>query len=578
MLLILSLWLGAFHSSAHAEEEQGQAGIFLVRKEGRFFTVDYVTPDGPAARVGIAPGDQVIRLNGTMTSAMPLARCNQILGAAPGTLVRMRVERDGLLLDCVVVLATHLEAYGPAAEAGDARAQYHLGYYYAYGPASVRDYAKALPWYRQAAEAGDAGAEVDLGNLYYFGNGVAKDRAAACGWYRKAAAQGHVSGERNLGNACFFGQGTAQNDAEAFAWFYAAAEQDDPLSERRLGYLYGQGRGVAKDLPASFAWYYQAAERGDAYGAWNLARCYEHGRGTAKDEALAARWYGIARLGLPEDRGLLRSMAAFNLNQFFEGGASLDRDLLQQAYGVGLRVFFGIAIGLYLIGGGILFWFTVRRPPGTMGWGLALGWLFFFFESQAVALGAASALAREAGGSLYLEMLMVCSSLPLIASSCGPARREFWGKPALSPGRTALTFGGAFLVVWAASFGYAKGYEAIFHLPLPKQGTEAFIRQVLQGSPWVAALAIAVMAPAAEEILFRGYLFDAVRRRLSPLFTIGVTGVVFAAIHFDPAFFFPLLVLGLVLGWVRHRTQSLWIGFAVHAGNNALCLLALQFS
>lgn len=579
LLLILGLWLGALPASARAEEERGHAGIFMVRQAGEdFFTVDYVAQDGPAARVGIAVGDRVTALGGSSTKGMTLARCNWILGRAVGTPIKITVARDGLALDCVMVLATDAEAYGPAAEAGDVWAQCHLGDYYAYGPASARDYAKALPWYRQAAEAGDAGAQVALGNLYYAGHGVAKDLPASFTWYQKAAAQGNVQGERNLANAYLYGLGVAQNDAAGFAWSYAAAEQDDPISERRLGFLYAQGRGVAKDVAAAFAWYYQAAERGDAYGAWNLARCYEHGRGTAQDDALAARWYGIARLGLPEDRGLRMSLAGFNLNQFFKGKAPLDRELLRQAYGAGLMVIFGILVGVYLIGGGVLLWFTLRRAEGVMPWGLALGWFAFFLESQAVALGAISALARESGGAIFLGVTMAVSSLPIIASSCGPLRRRFWRVPVLSPGQAALYFGGGLFAVWVVFTGYDKAYEMIFHLPLPKQGSEAIIRQALQASAWITYLGIAVLAPAAEEVLFRGYLFDAARKWLPPLPTVVVTGALFAAIHFDKAYFLPLFTFGLVLGWARHRTDSLWVGFAIHACNNAFCLLALRFS
>jgi hypothetical protein len=48
-------------------------------------------------------------------------------------------------------------------------------------------YRKAAEGYRKAAEAGDAKAQKHLGFMYANGQGVPKSNAEAANWYRKAA-------------------------------------------------------------------------------------------------------------------------------------------------------------------------------------------------------------------------------------------------------------------------------------------------------------------------------------------------------------------------------------------------------
>ena len=52
------------------------------------------------------------------------------------------------------------------------------------------DYAKALRLIRPAANDGDAAAQFYLGTMYVTGHGVQQDYSAAALWFRKAAEQG----------------------------------------------------------------------------------------------------------------------------------------------------------------------------------------------------------------------------------------------------------------------------------------------------------------------------------------------------------------------------------------------------
>ncbi len=78
----------------------------------------------------------------------------------------------------------------PLAEAGDADAQYHLGWMYANGEGLARNPEKAVQWWRQAARQGHLEAQVKMGMALLSGDGVARDTEAALDWIEAAARQG----------------------------------------------------------------------------------------------------------------------------------------------------------------------------------------------------------------------------------------------------------------------------------------------------------------------------------------------------------------------------------------------------
>ena len=62
------------------------------------------------------------------------------------------------------------------------------------------------------AEAGDAEAQFELGYLYYYGVKVEKDYAKAAEWFTKSAEQGNAYGQCMLGICYLLGTGVEQND------------------------------------------------------------------------------------------------------------------------------------------------------------------------------------------------------------------------------------------------------------------------------------------------------------------------------------------------------------------------------
>lgn len=86
---------------------------------------------------------------------------------------------------------------------------------------------------------------------------------------------------------------------------------------------------------------------------------------------------------------------------------------------------------------------------------------------------------------------------------------------------------------------------------------------------------VAVIAPIAEELFFRGMLYPVLRRRWSPQVAIVANGFLFALIHFIPILIPGLFFVGIVLAWVRERSNSLIPCMLIHALQNAVVLFGI---
>ena len=93
---------------------------------------------------------------------------------------------------------------------------------------------------------------------------------------------------------------------------------------------------------------------------------------------------------------------------------------------------------------------------------------------------------------------------------------------------------------------------------------------------YVAAfIALVVLAPVFEEIIFRGYLFGSLRRRHRFLTVSIITSLVFAAVHMQFNVGIDVFVMSLVMCYVRERLGSLWPAILIHAFKNGFAYIVL---
>lgn len=118
-------------------------------------------------------------------------------------------------------------------------------------------------------------------------------------------------------------------------------------------------------------------------------------------------------------------------------------------------------------------------------------------------------------------------------------------------------------------WGYEQLWTLLAQAPFPEQPTAPFILQGFRTAPVVTFLTVAILAPIAEEIVFRGFIQDTLQKYLSPAVTILVTAFLFSVIHMQVEYVIALGIMGLILGWARYRSKSLLVPVVIHVLNNA---------
>lgn len=100
-------------------------------------------------------------------------------------------------------------------------------------------------------------------------------------------------------------------------------------------------------------------------------------------------------------------------------------------------------------------------------------------------------------------------------------------------------------------------------------------------APWQLVLtivALVVLAPLGEELLFRALLLRALARRLGFWVAALLSSIVFAAAHVDAYLLWPraiaLILTGMGLAWL-YRRRGYWAAVAAHATVNAVASIAL---
>lgn len=83
-----------------------------------------------------------------------------------------------------------------------------------------------------------------------------------------------------------------------------------------------------------------------------------------------------------------------------------------------------------------------------------------------------------------------------------------------------------------------------------------------------------IVAPVVEELFFRGFLFQGFRQRYGWVNGALLSSAVFAFAHLDPVALIPTFILGILLAYMYHRTDSVWIPILLHVLVNGMGLCA----
>lgn len=254
-------------------------------------------------------------------------------------------------------------------------------------------------------------------------------------------------------------------------------------------------------------------------------------------------------------------------------------------------------------------WFRrLYAPSNPAGLGVAIAFaVVLLVANQLLQAGLAGVVAEALfGDGSSLRNVVKASLIVIFPVSLLTAAGAYWlagqrgGKPGAvlalrKPEFTAL--GWTVLIIGFVVFMYAAimvivigfGIDINQYTPgpdgqSPDSGSAGLVKEAMfdiANEPWLFYLvlpSVALGAPIAEELIFRGQLFSALSlTRLGLSGTTVVTAAAWSLLHLSEPWLSigMIFIMGLVFGWMMYRFGSIWVTMACHAAWNTMYALAI---
>lgn len=138
-----------------------------------------------------------------------------------------------------------------------------------------------------------------------------------------------------------------------------------------------------------------------------------------------------------------------------------------------------------------------------------------------------------------------------------------------------------FSLLWVALFSLGAMIPLTFlyeQLGIEMDGDSERLLEGLMKEPW-GYVAVGILAPLAEEIVFRGAILRTLLGMVSKKnhwVAIMISAAIFGVVHGNLAQFINALLMGLLLGWMYYRTKSLVPGILLHWVNNTVAYVMVN--
>ncbi len=118
---------------------------------------------------------------------------------------------------------------------------------------------------------------------------------------------------------------------------------------------------------------------------------------------------------------------------------------------------------------------------------------------------------------------------------------------------------------------------AITYLPVPKSWIDMLTDNsdmILAASPFMQILTVAIVGPIAEEVLFRGLMLGSLSKRCNKWLAIVATSLIFGLVHGHPIAIIYASCLGILMGWLYCKTESLLAPIIFHMIYNLFSVIS----
>ncbi|MEZ5315750.1 MAG: type II CAAX endopeptidase family protein [Chlamydiales bacterium] len=190
---------------------------------------------------------------------------------------------------------------------------------------------------------------------------------------------------------------------------------------------------------------------------------------------------------------------------------------------------------------------------------------------------------------IFLSLLTYCFSI-----RSGLRRYIFWGHHKPSSKRFFRSIGLGFLsflisypfVLWIGFFTGLISFWIWGEVAVEQVAVNQI--KMTQGYPvmFICMVFFVVgLVPFMEELLFRGFLQTLLKLYIGRTWSLILTALIFALVHFSLSqglgnfqLIASLFILSLFLGFIYEKEQTLWAPIALHATFNGFSLILLTFS
>ena len=87
---------------------------------------------------------------------------------------------------------------------------------------------------------------------------------------------------------------------------------------------------------------------------------------------------------------------------------------------------------------------------------------------------------------------------------------------------------------------------------------------------FIVLATVCILGPIIEELIFRGVLWRFIERIINEHYAFFITSILFAAAHTGPEHIVAVFPIGLWIGWLRLRSNSIFPSIVAHILNNSI--------
>ena len=115
-------------------------------------------------------------------------------------------------------------------------------------------------------------------------------------------------------------------------------------------------------------------------------------------------------------------------------------------------------------------------------------------------------------------------------------------------------------------------------IPFPESWQEMLSENsdmISSSSLFMQVVCVGLISPIAEEVIFRGLMLTTLKKAMNPWVAIVLSSIVFGVVHGNPIGIIYATGMGILMGWLYHRTGSIVACSLFHMVYNLMSLFAM---